>query len=457
MSLAHIKVDLSSDKMHAYLQLEIPPEGTAWPTYEDVIKKLNEEGVVFGLKEEVIHRVLEEKTGKVTLVAEGVYPINGEDASLKYYFETDRVRLLPKELEDGRVDHRELSLVQSVQKGQVLIEKTPATPGVPGTNVLGEEVKPVPGKDVNVVVGKNVAWDGNRLIATCDGEPTKIGNKVSVQVVHEIRSNVGYKTGNIDFIGSVHIRGDVESGFVVKAGGDVVITGNVEGGSIYAEGNITINGGIIGQDKSVIKCGGDLYARYIDHAQVDAEGVIKVRDAIMHSVVNSGQKVILGTKKGMIMGGVVRAADLIDVQFLGSKMGTQTEVEVGINPGFRRELNEIEKRLPNLEKELDMVEKALNILNRQPELPPNREEQKAKLIRTSFVLKAEKRKLESRREEILQMINERQLERGSIRVRQTIYPGVRVIIGKAVRVFKDNFNYAVLTYHEGEVSIQPYR
>ncbi|NLC53984.1 MAG: DUF342 domain-containing protein [Firmicutes bacterium] len=457
MSLAQIKVDITSDKMHAYLQLDMPPEGMAWPNYNEVIEKLRAEGVVFGLKEEVIHRVLEEKSGKLTLVAEGIPPIRGEDASLEYFFETDRVRLFPKELEDGRVDHRELSLVQSVQKGQVLVEKTPATLGVAGKNVLGQEVPATPGKDVNVVVGKNVAWDGNRVVATSDGEPTKIGNKISVQVVHEIRGNVGYKTGNIDFIGSVHIRGDVENGFIVKAGGDVVITGNVEGGLIQAEGNITINGGIIGQDKSVIKCNGDLYARYIDHARVDAEGVIKVRDAIMHSVVNSGQKVILGTKKGMIMGGVVRAADLIDVQFLGSKMGTQTEVEVGINPGFRWELNEIEKRLPELEKELDMVEKALTLLSRQQELPPKREEQKTKLIRTSFVLKGEKRKLESRREEILALINERQLERGSIRVRQTIYPGVRVIIGKAVRVFKDDFNYAVLTYNEGEVSIQPYR
>lgn len=457
MSLSQIKIDITSDKMLAYMQLGMPPEGTAWPTFDEVIEKLKSEGVVFGLKEEVIHRLLEEKSNKLTLVAEGVYPIKGEDARLKFFFETDRVRLFPKELEDGRVDHRELSLVQSVQKGQILVEKTAATPGVAGTNVLGEEVKAVPGKDVNVVLGKNVAWDGNRVIATSDGEPTKIGNKVTVQLVHEIRSNVGYKTGNIDFIGSVHIRGDVENGFIVKAGGDVVITGNVEGGSIQAEGNITINGGIIGQDKSEIKCNGDLYARYIDHAQVDAEGVIKVRDAIMHSVVNSGQKIILGTKKGMIMGGVVRAADLIDVQYLGSKMGTQTEVEVGINPGFRRELNEIEKRLPALEKELDMVEKALTLLSRQRELPPQREEQKAKLIRTSFVLKGEKRKLESRREEITQLINDRQLERGSIRVRQTIYPGVRVIIGKAVRIFKDDFNFAILTYNEGEVSIQPYR
>ncbi|HEY8391156.1 MAG TPA: FapA family protein [Capillibacterium sp.] len=455
--MEQIKVQVTSDQMQAFIQLEPPPEGMAWPTYEEVIAKLNEEGVIFGLKEEIIHRIVEEKSTKLTLVAEGVYPVDGEDASLRFFFETDRVKLLPKELENGRVDHRELSLVQNVQKGQALVEKKPATPGTPGKNVRGEEVKATPGKDVNIVLGKNVTWEKNQVIATCDGEPTKSGNKVSVQLVHEIRDNVGYRTGNIDFVGTVHIRGDVESGFTVKAGGDVVITGNVEGGIIEAEGNITINGGIIGQDKSRIKCNGDLYARYIDHAQVDVEGEIRVRDAIMHSVVNSGQRIVLGTKKGMIMGGVVRAADLIDVQFLGSKMGTQTEVEVGINPGYRRELNEIEKRMPALEKELDMVEKALNLLNRQEELSPKREEQKAKLIRTSFVLKAEKRKLETRRDEIMTLINERQLERGCIKVRQTIYPGVRVIIGKAVRIFKDDFNFAMLTYQDGEISIQPYR
>ena len=48
------------------------------PTYEEVLAKLREEGVVFGLKEEVIHRLLEEKSSKVTMIAEGVYPTKGE-------------------------------------------------------------------------------------------------------------------------------------------------------------------------------------------------------------------------------------------------------------------------------------------------------------------------------------------------------------------------------------------
>jgi hypothetical protein len=453
-----INIEFAHDNMQAFLQIEQPPEGTAWPTFEEVLKKAQEEGLVYGINEQVIRRVLEEKSLRQVLIAEGTYPVKGEDAELKYYFETDRVRLMPKELEDGRVDHRELSLVQNVQKGQVLVEKKPATLGTLGRNVKGEEIKAVVGKDLTVVLGKNVTWEKNCIVATCDGEPSLVGRKVSVQVVHNVRENVGYNTGNIDFVGSVHIRGDVENGFTVKASGDVVITGNVEGGHIISDANITINGGIIGQDKSTISCKGDLYTRYIDHAKVNVDGDIKVRDAIIHSYVNCGQKILMGTKKGLVMGGIVRAGTLIDAQVLGSRMGTQTEVEVGINPGFRLELNDIEKRLPELEKELDMAEKALIILNRQGfNLPPEREEMKAKLTRTSFVLKAEKRRLETRRDEIVLQINDKQLERGYIKVRQTIFPGVRVTIGKAVRIFKDEFNFAVLTYSEGEISIQPYR
>lgn len=453
-----IKLNITPNKMQAYLQIEQPPEGKGWPTYEEIINLLKNEGIVFGLKEQVIHRLLEEKSFKATLVAEGENPVKGEDAELKFYFETDRIHLIPKELEDGRVDHRELSMVQNVQKGQVLVEKKPATPGVNGRNVLGEEIKAIPGKDKTLVLGKNVVWDLNRIIANSDGEPTLHDRKISVQVAHEIRENVGYKTGNIDFVGSVHIRGDVENGFTVKAAGDVVISGNVEGGLIYADGSITINGGIIGQDKSIINAKGNLYARYIDHAKVNVEGDIKIRDAILHSYVNCGRKITLGTKKGLILGGVVRAADLIEAQFLGSKMGTHTEVEVGTNPSTRLELNEIEKRLPELEKEADSVEKILAILNKPGyNLTPEREELRAKSTRTSFVLKAEKRKRELRRDEIIEQLNDRQVGRGYVKIRQTIYPGVKVIIGKAVRIFKDEFNFAVLAYDEGEISIQPYR
>lgn len=159
-----------------------------------------------------------------------------------------------------------------------------------------------------------------------------------------------------------------------------------------------------------------------------------------------------------MMGGIVRAEDEIDAQIIGSRMGTITEIEVGTNPAYKQELNKIEKRLSEMEKEEEKIEKALAILNREGyELTPEREELRARLTRTGFVLKGEKRKLENRRDELNKEIEERGADKGRVKVRQTIYPGVRVTIGKAIRIFHDEIHFAVLAYNEGEVEIQAYR
>lgn len=455
-----ISIEITPDNMKAYLEVDPPQEGQKWPTYADLMRKINEAGIIYGIKEVVVKRIVQEKITSSILIAEGKPAQRGIDAKIKYLFETDRLQLIPKELEGGRVDHRELSLIQNVKKGQAVAERTPPTPGIPGYNIKGDEIAPTPGKDVLISLGKNVAWDEKKLLlrATNDGEPNLVGKRISVQTLHQVNSNVGYGTGNIDFNGSVYVRGDVENGFTVKATGDVVVTGNIDGGLVYADGNITINGGIVGQDKSVIKCNGDLVARYIDHAQVDVGGDIKVRDTILHSQVNSGRKVILGGRKGIMMGGIVRAEDEIDAQIIGSRMGTITEIEVGTNPAYKQELNKIEKRLSEMEKEEEKIEKALAILNREGyELTPEREELRARLTRTGFVLKGEKRKLENRRDELNKEIEERGADKGRVKVRQTIYPGVRVTIGKAIRIFHDEIHFAVLAYNEGEVEIQAYR
>jgi|SRR5690554_1578238 uncharacterized protein (DUF342 family) len=458
---ARVKIELTPDKMRAFLEIDSPDPNTAWPAYDEVLQEVKEAGVTYGLKEMVIRRVIEEKVASPVLIAEGKPPVKGEDASIKFHFETERGKLIPKEMEDGSVDHRELSLIQNVRKGQVLVERKPPTQGIPGRNVLGEELKAAAGKDVFLVAGKNTYWEDEnkeRLIAAIDGQPSMVGRKISVLNVYHVPGNVGYATGNIDFAGSVVIRGDIENGFVVKAEGDVTVGGNVEGGSIYADGNITIRGGIAGQDKTVIECKGNLYVRYIDRAKIEVEGEIKCRDAILHSQVNAGQKITLESRKGMVMGGMVRARDEIEVQVLGSRMGTATEVEVGTSPALRKELIELEKQITAMERELDKVEKALAILSKQGyDLPPEREELRARLTRTSFYLKAELRKLTTRRDELNEEISGPNAEKGRIKVRQRIYPGVKVTIGNAVRIFKDEVHYAVLTYDDGEVEIQAYR
>ena len=85
------------------------------------------------------------------------------------------------------------------------------------------------------------------MVTTTDRE------KINVFPVYEVNGDVDYNTGNIDFVGTIVIRGNVRSGFKVKADGDIRIIGSVEGAELEAAGSIEISAGIIGQNKGLLK------------------------------------------------------------------------------------------------------------------------------------------------------------------------------------------------------------
>jgi uncharacterized protein (DUF342 family) len=456
-----LKLDISRDAMEAYLSV-VPPtvkEGT-WPDLESAKQLLRKEAIVYGLFDDKVEQVVNQRISTPVLIAKGTPPVPGDDASIEFLFPTERLEALPKEGEDGRVDFREVSVLHNVRKGDILAVKKPATKGTDGKDIHAREVQAKPGKDKTVVLGRNVAWsdDGLQLVATADGEPTLFGNRVSVLSVHEVVGGVNYHSGNIDFLGNVVIKGNVESGFTVKAEGDITISGSIEAATIQCGGSLTVIGGIIGQDKTEIRCGGNLTAHYIERASVEVGGDIKVRDAIMHSRVSAGGSILLYGRKGLLVGGICRAGEEIELQVLGSRLGTATEIEVGVNPGLRVELIQVEEKIKNNMENLDKSQKILVILERDNRnAAPERIEMREKLTRTVAALTQETHELERRRRELQEEIQLRYQDRGRIKARDTIYPGVRVTIGKAIMAVKDEIRYATLTYSEGEVVIQSYR
>ena len=102
------------------------------PTLKKAVELLHRKGIVFGIDESAIERMLNQEINyKEVPIAYGQPPKKGQDARIKYYIDFDH-KAKPSILEDGTVDYKELNLVHNVTKGQVLADLIPATEGIPG-------------------------------------------------------------------------------------------------------------------------------------------------------------------------------------------------------------------------------------------------------------------------------------------------------------------------------------
>lgn len=81
------------------------------------------------------------------------------------------------------------------------------------------------------------------------GHASLVGGKVFVSDVYEVPADVDNSTGNIEYSGSVTVRGNVKGGFRISAKGDIVVEGIVEDAELYAGGQIIVKRGIHGMEK----------------------------------------------------------------------------------------------------------------------------------------------------------------------------------------------------------------
>ncbi|MGI6669445.1 MAG: DUF342 domain-containing protein [Acetivibrionales bacterium] len=375
---------------------------------------------------------------------------------MEFHFDIKR-ETKPTILEDGRVDFRELNLIQNAEKGQVLCTLIPPTPGTPGKTVYGTDIPAMDGKPVALPRGRNVSIseDGTQLIANIDGQICYIDGKVSVFATYEVQADVDNSTGNINFIGNVSIRGNVLSGFVVEAGGSVEVMGVVEGAVIKAGGDIILRRGMQGMGKGILVSGGDIVARYIENSNIEARNNIKA-EAIMHSNVKCGNKLELSGKKGLLVGGSCKVGKEIVAKVIGSPLATSTDIEVGMDPTIRERYKALKEELVSIENDHRKADQAVVILKKLEmagTLTPEKQELLAKSIRTRAFLS--NRIMEVKEE--LKLIEGRLQQEafGKIRCYNVIYPGTKISIGSCMMYVKENLHYCTLYRDGADIRVGP--
>ena len=160
--------------------------------------------------------------------------------------------------EMGNVDYRAQNYVQIIHTGDVLCEAIAPAPGEDGFDVLGTVIPAKEGKEAKLLLGQNtvLSEDKTKIVASMEGHLRFQEGKFHVKPTFHVPGDVDFNVGNIDFLGDVHVKGDVREGFVIKATGTVTVEGLVEGAVIEADGDVIISNGILGDDKAVIKAGG---------------------------------------------------------------------------------------------------------------------------------------------------------------------------------------------------------
>ena len=447
------ELTVSKDEYEAYITVQKPiNEGDFHQ--EDIKKFLKDNKIVYGIKDEELENIFREKIfDQNILIASGQKVIDGKDGGIKYYFDTE---IKPKMDDKGNVNYREINLIQNVKKGQKLIEVVPPLKGLEGITVFGKRIIPKEGKPYLLPIGRNNNPSPDNpglLVASIDGHIVMKGKNIDIDPLFVVQKDVDFSTGNINFIGSVIIKGDVRSGFTVKAENDVEIQGIVEDAVIEAGGNVLIKTGFVGKGEGKIISKGKVLAKFCDNETIISEDDIVVGEYVMHCNIETKGKLIVTDQKGLIVGGEIFALKGAEAKIIGNKNYTPTKIFVGINKEIKEKIVEDKSLLmKNLENKKE-IEKALIVLMRRKlvkkKIPDDKKDLLDRLVQVKEKLAEEEKKLSSEIEELQAKLAD--FRDAVVKVYDTIYPGTSIAIFKNQITVNEPIKQVFYKYTEKEI------
>ena len=447
------RLDISEDKMSAVAFFYPPMDKAEAMNAAEIKEDLKFRKVLYGIKKDNIDDFVKNRQYCTEIVlAQGKEPRDGEDAEITYHFNTD-LHAKPTMNADGTVDYFHLNLINHCKEGDELATLKKEDPGDNGMNIYGDPVRPRKVKVLILHPGKNtrLSEDKLKLFATKTGHVILDGEHVTVSDVMELE-NVDISTGNIEYDGSVEVKGVVSDGFEVKCGGNLVVKGIVEGARIEAGGDVILERGVNGMSHGQIKAERNVVTKFIENATIIAGGSIS-SESIIHSNVSAGTEINVNGKRGNITGGRLSATEVITAKTIGSEMGGNTIIEVGVNPRLKEQIKEKELALAAADKNLATIEPTIagfsEKIKKGYKPTPDQVQYLQKLLTTAKALKADKeaksKELDKLHEELLDV------KKASVKFTGVAYPGTQIMIGSLSQTLKKEYKFGKFFSDGGDV------
>lgn len=444
----------SANKLKAYLRVRSMKEDSDIEPKE-IFNYLKNLDIVYGIQKKAIIDYCNNKNYlRELVVAKGMDPQDEVDAKIVYNFDTDNTVKF-KENDDGSIDFKSMENIREVHKDDVICYKVPIESGCCGIDIYGNDVSYNKGKDVSLPTGKNtyISEDDLSVLSSVDGCINMKGNSLDIENVYTVDA-VDHSTGNIDFVGSVIVKGDVRSGFTVKAKENITVKGMVESSILEAGGDITISNGMNGRGKGRIETKGNVTSKYLENCTVYSSKNI-YSDAIINSEVVAGENIVLKGMRGALIGGKCTAGKIVFAKTIGTKNNLKTTIDIDLGKflNFQNEkakndkiINQLEDSLASRNKELVEIDKRAKALLPYVKKSPENE----KLYKLNIIKKVQVNKEISN---LKSKIFEHKAENNMISDFKVICTGViyantKISIGWIKYIAREDLSYSKL-YNDG--------
>ena len=424
------KVVIRDKDMKAYLTIYPKAEGGDY-TKQELLDLLGRNNVKEGINESRIAAMIKKHIyKKEVLVAEGKPSVDGVDGYIEYLFPLKEKKKKPALRDDGSVDYTSVNVIHSVNEGDKLAVYHPSVTGSPGLSVKGKVIAPRRARELKPLMTKGCEYIEEEMTyyATVNGRVDVSGSRMSVANMQEFKHDIDSVFGNVSFKGDVIIHGNVKPGVVISATKSVTIDGLLQGSDIIAGGDIIIKGGVLGNETTRISCGGDLFAEFIEYADINVKGSVSANVFMNCKAMVNGYVHATG-KLGTIVGGTVYGMAGVDAMFVGNDVFLKTVVQTGVSEEIRkaharynREVKEIMDKMAEIQREADEVQKEIRLGNDDDYTIKRKQQLMQDKIKQDTILSEVNQYIKEMEDNIAETDN------SSIEISDTCYPGSVIIL-----------------------------
>lgn len=441
-----------------FLRVYSKKKGLNPPSVREIVSRLKQRGIVFGIQKDVIKRYLESGLFEdECLAAHSQDPVEGKDEII------EEVAMQSKKNKESINEQEKIfygfSKFITVKKGDLVLRRIPGKKSKDGIDVFGRVLKAKAvsvGKEaLKIGSGLTLSEDGLNIYAKTGGNLYKNHEGIwNVESVLELE-NVGPATGDVSHIGSVIVRDSVHDGFRLTVTGNVRVGKSVGSSVIEAGGNIDIILGMHGKGKGRLKSHfGSVTAKFILDAAVVAEKKVVVQELLGNCIVHAGFMVEAVNLRSAIWGGEINASWRVVATNIGSVAEKKTLVAVGHSQALRLKLLKLEQKLAALHKDYVKKTKAVGSTGKSSDS----KKMSFDLQKKNSILLKKIRQLELERKEIKEEMN---LEDNfsEVVVTNIFYGGVTVRCNKAELINRKYRKSVVLTQDLSDkrfVKVSPY-